>query len=124
MATNMFKSSALLLACFGCSIDAAATNNSWEGIWAAVPKWCQYPSKIGVHDPAPIKINRHEIVGLENLCKVIQETRIANEIVLDLSCEGEGESYHDRIYVTSKGNKLNLRRDGQKTISFYRCPQL
>ena len=121
MAKFKFISAAFVFTAFGYNAEISAMAESWEGVWAFDRDWCQYSDQIGEHDPAPIKITRNEFVGLENRCAVNQLSEVAGEMVLDMSCEGEGETYSDRIYIVASGNTLKIRRDGEQATQYYRC---
>jgi hypothetical protein len=101
--------------------DFAAMADRWEGVWAFEKDWCKYSDQIGERDPAPIKITRNEFVGLENWCAVTQLNAVAGEMVLDLACEGEGETYSDRIYLRIEGANLKIRRIGEEVLQYHRC---
>lgn len=120
-----FMFSRALLVAWLCAVftGSAVAADSWEGVWAFDKNWCQYSDQIGEHDPAPIRISRNEFVGLENRCAVTQLSAVAGEMVLDMSCESEGETYSDRIYVLASGSTLKIRRDGEQATQYYRCSE-
>jgi len=101
--------------------DLTARADAWEGVWAFEKEWCQYPDQIGEHDPAPIRVTRNEFVGLENWCTVTHLKALAEETVLDLACEGEGETYSDRVYLRIEGNSLKIHRIGEEPRLYHRC---
>lgn len=121
MTAFKFILAACVFTAFGSYADISVKADTWEGIWAFERDWCQYSDQIGEHDPAPIKITRNEFVGLENRCAVNQLSAVAGEMVLDMSCEGEGETYADRIYILENENTLKIRRDGEQATQYYRC---
>ena len=83
-------------------------------MWAFDKDWCQFADQIGEHDPAPIKITRNEFIGLENWCSVTQVSADMSEVVLDMSCNGEGITSADRIYLQVEGDSLKIRRAGEE----------
>lgn len=99
--------------------------NSWVGVWAADPSWCRYTDQIGEHDPAPVRIDPMNIVGLENACR-ITSSRISyspDRWNISARCTSEGDTFNDdrTFLVSSDFDRLTITFNDKRAIEFRRC---
>ena len=117
-------------------LDAASPNakadrrgkfdiNSWVGIWTADASWCRYADQIGDHDPAPVRIDPSNIIGLETNCS-ISSSRISytpDKWSITARCTGDGEIFTDKrtFIVSSDFDRLTVIFSDKRTAEFTRC---
>jgi len=104
----------------------------YEGKWAADKDWCRNSlwssenpdaTDQAPTDQVPISITRDGFEGLENACRFASIKQMKGTWIADANCFAEGDTYRQVIRIHVSGDVLTLSGDGEKGVTFVRCPQ-